>query len=141
MRNKIDLDELLLLHSQGLTDKQIADSLKCSPVTIENKRNILRLPNNENSWINNYIPAETVDKIKSYYDKGWSDVKIVKRMHKDGINIKLTSVKYWRRINKLPEGNKRILESTDVKGKDSIFCDGKFLESILNKPLRTEECE
>lgn len=131
---------LLKLHSKGMDDFQIAEHLNCTPGTIIRKRRLLGLPNITHNYQSAHLQKEFSDLILSYYDKGYSDIKIVKRMHKDGIDVSLSIIKHWRKINKLPEANKKIIEPHEVKGEESLFCNTEFLESYFKKPLSKKEC-
>jgi len=107
---------------------------------LKKSQNILNVLNMLYIYQSAHLQKEFSDLILSYYDKGYSDIKIVKRMHKDGIDVSLSIIKHWRKINKLAEANKRIIEPHEVKGEESLFCNTEFLENYFKKPLSKKEC-
>ena len=73
------------------------------------------------------------------YDKGWSDIKIVKRLHKQGVDVSLRSVQYWIKI-KAQNDNITTEDYLSIKSEESLFCNTEFLENYFKKPLSKKEC-
>lgn len=95
------------------------------------------MPKNDTEKLPWYFKKEISDTIQYYYDKGFSDIKIVKQMRRnEEIEIRESNVIHWRKIKKLLEANNQTLENMDLKGEDSLFCDTEFLESFIGKKLR-----
>ena len=138
-RRKVDPTKILQYHSKGMTDEQLAEKFKCGVPTIKRYRRYLHLPKNTNHILPNIFTKEESDKIQGMYDKGWSDIKIVKRLHKQGVDVSLGGVQYWIKI-KAQTDNITTEDYLSIKSEDSLFCNTEFLESYFKKPLSKKDC-
>lgn len=128
----IDLEELKRLHHAGLPDPEIAECMQCSLRTITNNKRLLGLASNKSSY--NL-------KIRELYEAGLSDRQIARKLSSTKVNISA-----WRRYHKLPANDRddAILdvavaeqpEEPIQRDPESLFCDGEFLEQLLEKPVK-----
>jgi hypothetical protein len=139
---KINEEKFIVLHAQGIGDHELAEKFNCALQTVSQYRKKLNLPKNDTQNLPWYFNEEISYIIQSYYNERFSDIKIVKQMRRnEGIEIKLSHIKHWRKIKKLQEANNQTLENMDIKGKDSLYCDTTFLESFIGKKLDKKECK
>lgn len=124
------------LHSHGLNDTQMAEICNCKESWIRMLRRRLYLPKNDYF----VFSKEENECMQEMYDLGWTDEKIVKRMHKEGFNISMKSIQYWRKTKRYAYANRHPPEYEKIISEDSLFCDTKFLEKFFGKTLDKKEC-
>ena len=137
MKRKYDYSRFRELYDTGMSDKDIGAALGIPRHNIMCHRYYLGLS------VNNVKIKYNYTKAKKLYDRGYRDTDICKIL-----GIPPESFSSWRKNRNLPANNppkcvvarhdwkdlSKMINETD-KDKDSLFCDGDFLEQLLQKPI------
>ena len=134
--DNINVNEFKKLYSEGMTDKKISKAIGVQCERVKEIRWHLGLAPNQ---------VRFHKKKRELYDAGMSDGQIARIIK--GSKQKVTA---WRRNHGLPPNNKddTLIDALDVElvkpdenepiqpDSESLFCDTKFLESLVGKALK-----
>lgn len=131
-----------MLYEQGLNDREISEQTDAHKCTIAKWRHKNNLPPLSHHRING--DEETT--IRQLHSEKMSDTRIAKV-----INRQVCTVSHWRRAHGLEAHHEcwfhpKPIENTDEEeppwqDPESLYCDGEFLEKLMNRPIKRYKLE